>query len=166
MTYKPVRVLFLIIFSVCSFTSFSQFRAKEINWTADGSSTLIIKEGNIVKTDLKTSNETVLVKRDQLIPAGATVPLAFNIYSFSPDYKTLLIFTNTAKVWRYHTRGDYWILNLISNQLTQLGKTLPSQSLMFAKISPDGKEAAYVSEHNLYLEDLSTHAINALSSSV
>ena len=163
MNYKPVRIVILIVFSICTFTSFSQFRAKEINWTADGNSTLIIKEGNIVKTDLKTNQETILVKGEQLIPAGATEPLSFNIYSFSPDYKMLLIFTNTAKVWRYRTRGDYWVLNLTSNQLSQLGKTLPSQSLMFAKISPDGKQAAYVSEHNLYTEDLSTHTIKALT---
>lgn len=34
---------------------------------------------------------------------------------------------------------------------------------MFAKISPDGKMAAYVSEHNLYMEDLSSHQIKALT---
>ncbi len=110
MTYKPVRFLILVIFSFCTFTSFSQFRAKEINWTADGNSMIVLRNGNVVKTDLKTSAETVLVNKEQLIPAGATEPLSFRIYSFSPDYKTLLIFTNTAKVWRYHTRGDYWIL--------------------------------------------------------
>ena len=98
MTYKTTRILFLIIFSICTFTSFSQFRPKEINWTYDGNSTLTIQEGNIVKTDLKTDKEAILVKRDQLIPAGAIAPLTFNIYSFSPDYKMLLIFTNTAKV--------------------------------------------------------------------
>jgi dipeptidyl-peptidase-4 len=163
MTHKPIRFLILIIFSVCTFTSFSQFRPKEINWTSDGNSTLILEDGNIVKTDLKTLNEITLVKREQLIPAGATEPLSFKIYSFSPDYKTLLIFANTAKVWRYHTRGDYWILDLNNNQLSQLGKTLPSQSLMFAKISPDGKQVAYVSEHNLYVEDLATHKIKALT---
>jgi len=163
MIHKPIRFLILIIFSVCTFTSFSQFRPKEINWTSDGNSTLILEDGNIVKTDLKTLNEITLVKREQLIPAGATEPLSFKIYSFSPDYKTLLIFANTAKVWRYHTRGDYWILDLNNNQLSQLGKTLPSQSLMFAKISPDGKQVAYVSEHNLYVEDLATHKIKALT---
>lgn len=163
MTYKPARILLLIIFCVCTFTSFSQFRPKEINWTADGNSTLSLKEGNIVKTDIKSHNEAVLVKKEQLIPAGATSPLRFNIYSFSPDYKMLLIFTNTVKVWRYHTMGDYWVLDLNTNKLTQLGKTLPSQSLMFAKISPDGKQAAYVSEHNLYVEDLLTHVIKSLT---
>jgi dipeptidyl-peptidase-4 len=36
----------------------------------------------------------------------------------------------------------------------QLGKGLPAQSLMFAKISPDGKQVAYVSQYNLYVEDI------------
>jgi dipeptidyl-peptidase 4 len=163
MRYKPQRILILIIFSISTFVSFSQFKPKEINWTDDGNSTLSVRNGNIVKTNLKNLNETIIVKREQLIPAGSGSPLSFNIYSFSPDYTTLLIYTNTAKVWRYHTRGDYWILNLTSNQLTQLGKSLPSQSLMFAKISPDGKKAAYVSEHNLYVEDLSSHKIKPLT---
>lgn len=163
MTFKPVRFVFLFIILVLTVNSYSQFRPKQINWTSDGTATLSIKEGNIVKTDLKTNNQTILVKREQLIPAGKENPLSFNIYSFSTDYKMLLIFTNTEKVWRYHTRGDYWILDIASNQLTQLGKTLPPQSLMFAKIAPDGKKAAYVSEHNLYVEDLSTHEIKPLT---
>ena len=163
MTGKPRRILILIFFSICTFVSFSQFKPQEINWTPDGNSTLSIKDGNIVKTDLKNFDETIFIKREQLIPSGSSQPLSFKIYSFSPDYKSLLIYTNTAKVWRYNTRGDYWLLNLTTNQLTRLGKDLPSQSLMFAKISPDGKKVAYVSEHNLYMEDLSSHEIKALT---
>jgi len=157
------KIIILFIFSFFTFTAFSQFKPKEINWTADGNATLSIRDGNIIKTDLKNFSQTILVKREQLIPAGSIDPLSFNIYSFSPDYKMLLIFTNTAKVWRYKTRGDYWVLNLSSNQLFQLGKSFPSQSLMFAKISPDGSNAAYVSGHNIYVEDLSSHKTKALT---
>lgn len=163
MNHKPGRILLIIIFAIGSFNAFSQFRPKRVYWTNDGNSTLSVQEGNIVKTDIKSGEKTTIVERNQLIPAGAEAPLSFNIYSFSPDYKMLLIFTNTAKVWRYHTRGDYWILNVAKNQLFQLGKSMPSQSLMFAKISPDGKNAAYVSGHNLYVEDLLTHKIKALT---
>jgi dipeptidyl-peptidase-4 len=164
MANKKLKLSVLIILLISSLTTFCQFHAKEIDWTSDGTAYLKLKEGNIVKTDIKTNNETIIVKKEQLIPQGSNEPLSFNIYSFSPDYKTLLIFTNTAKVWRYHTRGDYWILDVANNQLTQLGKGLPSQSLMFAKISPDGQKAAYVSEHNLYSEDLSSHKITQLTS--
>ena len=38
----------------------------------------------------------------------------------------------------------------------QLGKSLPASSLMFAKFSPDGSKAAYVSGHNIYVEDLNS----------
>ncbi len=163
MNHKPVRILLIIIFALGSLNAFSQFRPKRIYWTNDGNSTLSIHEGNIVKTAIKSGETTTIVNRNQLIPTGATEPLKFNIYSFSPDYKMLLVFTNTAKVWRYHTRGDYWILDVAKNQLFQLGKSLPSQSLMFAKISPDGKTAAYVSGHNLYVEDLLNHKTRALT---
>ena len=164
MAIKKYTFSVFIIFLILSANSFGQFRPKEINWTPNGDAYLKIEAGNIVKVDVKSNNETILVKREQLVPARATEPLNFNIYSFSPDYKTLLIFTNTAKVWRYHTRGDYWVLNLTTNQLVQLGKDLPAQSLMFAKISPDGKSAAYVSEHNIFVENLLTHSIKKLTS--
>ena len=34
---------------------------------------------------------------------------------------------------------------------------------MFAKFSPDGSKVAYVSEHNLFVEDLATKKIKALT---
>jgi len=75
----------------------------------------------------------------------------------------MLIFTNTVRVWRLHTRGDYWVLDIITGKLEQLGKGLDPSSLMFAKFSPDGSRAAYVSNHNIYVEDLSTFSITKLT---
>ncbi|MEO6820511.1 MAG: S9 family peptidase, partial [Ginsengibacter sp.] len=157
-------ILVVIIFTLCAMPVFSQYSAKEINWTADGNAYLEIRGGSIVKVELPAGKVSTIVSKEQLIPKGADKPLSFGIYSFSPDYKTLLIFTNTAKVWRYNTRGDYWILDVASGRLVQLGKGLPAQSLMYAKISPDGKNAAYVSDHNIYSEDLQSHAIIQLTS--
>lgn len=163
MLYLVKRSLFLIISLSISLISFSQFRAREVNWTADGNGYTRIKDGNIVKTDLVTFAETVLVKKDELTPAGKTKPLDFTIYIFTPDNSKLLIYTNTAKVWRYNTRGDYWVLDTRTKKLIQLGKGRPSQSLMFAKLSPDNKKAAYVSGHNIYVEDLATSQITQLT---
>ncbi len=87
---------------------------------------------------------------------SASKPLSTRRFTFTPDEKGLLLFTNTQRVWRYETRGDYWFYSLASKKLRQLGKGLPEASLMFAKISPDGTKAAYVSRHNLYVEDLAT----------
>lgn len=74
-------------------------------------------------------------------------------YSFSADKSKVLIYTNSRRVWRYDTRGDYWILDLTTKQMHQLGKGLPESSLMFAKFSPDSKRVAYVSKNNIYVEE-------------
>ena len=161
-SYTKIFISFTVIFNFSVF-AFSQFRVKEINWTNDGTGYTEIKAGNLVKIDPVTNTETILIKKTQFIPAGETKPLSFNIYNFSQDNTKLLMYTNTAKVWRYKTRGDYWVLDIAANKLFQLGKGKPSQSLMFAKISPDNKKAAYVSGHNLYVEDLITHQISSLT---
>jgi dipeptidyl-peptidase 4 len=146
-----------------SLFSFAQFSPRDINWTADGKGYTRFENGNIVKDDLATSATTTVVKKELLVPAGQSKPLEFNIYTFSADNTKLLIYTNTAKVWRYNTRGDYWVLDIPSKKLVQLGKGRPAQSLMFAKFSPDNKKAAYVSEHNIYVEDLATHQVTQLT---
>ncbi|MBA2249755.1 MAG: S9 family peptidase [Chitinophagaceae bacterium] len=157
---KQVLVIIFFFFSV---GSFAQVFPKEINWTADGNSYLKIKDGGVVRTDVRTNAETVLITKQQLTPAGGDKSLSFRQYNFSADNSKLLVYTNSAKVWRYNTRGDYWVLDIPSNKLTQLGKGRPSQSLMFAKISPDNKKVGYVSEHNIYVEDIATHQITQLT---
>ena len=71
-----------------------------------------------------------------------------------------LLFTNTRRVWRYATRGDYYLTNTKSGERRQLGVGLPESSLMFAKISPDGKHVAYVSKNNIYIEDCNMQTPN------
>ena len=148
-----LRKAFLCIFLFVGFIQFATAQEGRVNWTADGLGYTKMKEGNIVKVDPKTDVETILIKKEQFIPAGASKALWPQSYSYSSDNSQVLIFTNTAKVWRYKTRGDYWILNIATGDLHQVGKTAPAQSLMFAKFSPDGKQVAYVSEHNIFSED-------------
>ena len=142
--------------------SFSQAHPPDINWTNDGTGFYSVTDGGIMRKDLATGKNTTVVTRQQLTAAGNHEINPY-IYTFSGDNNRLLLYTNTAKVWRYNTRGDYWVLDLRNNKLYQLGKKLPSQSLMFAKLSPDGSKAAYVSSHNLYSEELSTGVIKQLT---
>ncbi len=109
----------------------------------------------IVKNTITTDERTVLVRAADLIPTGEQQGLNVEDYSWSEDKNKLLIYTNSTKVWRLNTRGDYWVLDLATKQLTKLGgpKALPS-TLMFAKFSPDGSKVAYVRDHNLYVESL------------
>ena len=109
-------------------------------------------------------NRTVLVAAASFVPKGAAAPLNIEAYSWSPDRTHLLLFTNSRKVWRRNTRGDFWVLDLQSKSLSQLGgSAAPPSSLMFAKFSPDGRTVAYVRDNNIYVEDLATHTVRALT---
>ncbi len=138
-------------------------QAGGIRWAEDGNSFYEVSEGNITQTQLPSFTKKTIVSAQQLMPTGSGMALPVDNFSFSADGKKILIYTNSQKVWRYKTRGDYWVLNTADNSLYQLGKNLPATSLMFAKFSPDGSKAAYVSWHNLYVEDLTTKTITPLT---
>ena len=74
---------------------------------------------DIVRYDAATGARQVLSPPRALVPAPGEKPLAIDDYAWSTDGKRLLIFTNTKKVWRQNTRGDYWVLDLASGKLQQ-----------------------------------------------
>ena len=90
-------------------------------------------------------------------------PIPVRSISWSADNEKVLIYNNTQRVWRYDTRGDYWVLNLKDGALRQLGKGMPESSMMFAKFSPDGTRVAYVSNNNIYVEDIDSGKITQLT---
>lgn len=134
-----------------------------VKWTPDGTAYYAYEKGMLVKYQLPSFDKTELIQPVQLTPAGKEKPLFVRDFFFSNDGKTVLIYTNTRKVWRLDTRGDYWVLNTTTNTLRQLGKDKAASSLMFAKISPDGTRVAYVSEHNIYVEDIASGKITPLT---
>ena len=132
-------------------------------WLADGLAYTTLEAApspasgvDIVRYDGTTGARTVLVASTRLTPQGSRVPLDIDDYVWSADGKRLLIFTNTQRVWRQNTRGDYWVLDLDSGRLQQLGRDAPASSLMFAKFSPDATRVAYVRGNNLYVERIDT----------
>jgi len=118
---------------------------------------------DIVRYDSKSGERNVIVSAKQLISEKETKPLLIADYEWSNDDSKLLIFTNTRRVWRYNTRGDYWVLNLKTGKLQQVGKNLEPTTLMFAKFSPDGSRVAYVSKQNIYVEELATEKITQVT---
>jgi dipeptidyl-peptidase-4 len=139
-------------------------------WLDDGDSytTLEASEsmGNakdIVRYETGSGTRDVLVAASRLVPEGESDALEIDDYAWSKDRKRLLVFTNTKRVWRRNTRGDYWVLHLSSGKLQQLGKEAEPSTLMFAKFSPDGSRVAYVNKNDIYVEDLTTGKITALT---
>ena len=119
---------------------------------------------DIVRYDAKTGDRTVLVKASALIPPGESKPLNIRDYVWSHNNTKMMIFTNTRRVWRQHTRGDYWVLDLKSGSLVSLGRSVERTTMMFAKFSPDDNKVGYVSKNNIYVEDLASGNIIQLTS--
>jgi dipeptidyl-peptidase-4 len=124
-----------------------------------------IKGGmDIVKYETKSGDKVaVLIAAEELIPEGMDKPLRISGYEWSDDLDKLLIFTNTQRVWRANTRGDYWVFDMASKNLFQLGLDLPESSLMFAKFTKDGSKAAFVSKHNIFMQDLESGELKQLT---
>ncbi len=142
---------------------------------------------DIVRYDAISGAREVLVPASRLTPRGATSGLAIDDYAWSADGKVLLIFTNTRKVWRDNTRGDYWVVELPNDGrlgqpalptagaaarpalpngagLRKLGGDAPEASLLFAKFSPDSTRVAYVRANDIYVERLADGQISRLTS--
>ena len=73
-----------------------------------------------------TGARRVLVSAAKLVPPGAAAPLSIDDYAWSPDGQVLIVFTNTRRVWRQNTRGDYWTYDLRTSRLHKLGARFDS----------------------------------------
>ncbi len=143
-----------------------------VRWMSGGAayatiepSALVPGAQDIVRYETATGARTVLVSARQLIPNGAQAPLAIEDYDWAAGDSLLLVFTNTRKVWRRNTRGDYWVLNRGSGSLRKLGGPDAAEAtLMYATFSPKGDRVAYVRRGDLYVERLADGTITRLTS--
>ncbi|MGE5111354.1 MAG: DPP IV N-terminal domain-containing protein [Acidobacteriaceae bacterium] len=139
-------------------------------WFDDGQSYITMepatsgKGRDLVKYDTATGkNRTVLITAAQLTPPGATEALEIAGLDWSKDQQRVLIFTNTRRVWRTNSRGDYWFLDRTTGKLKKLGGNAPEASLMYAKFNADASKAAYVKNNDIYVEDLSSGEITRIT---
>ena len=118
-------------------------------------------------------------EKDQLILSSSEVgDIKIESFLFSQNKNKILLFTKSVKVWRYNTKGDYWVYDFKTKQGNKIGKSMPDSSLMFAKFSPNEKFVAFVSKEksdknirnsstsvNIYIENLEDNSIKKLTSS-
>ena len=151
--------------SLLTVDSIFTYRTKSIGpvrWQENGSGYLALEPSptrkefvDIVRYDAVSGERTVKISAEKLTPSGAADPLAIEEFNFTADEQKVLIFTNTARVWRSNTRGDYWVFDLKAGSLRKLGgANAKPATLMFAKFSPDGQRVGYVRDNNIYVENL------------
>ena len=135
-----------------------------MNWLKDGERYSRLEPNastggtDVVAYRAKDNAREVIIPASQLVDPKSGKPIGVRSLIWSTDNKKVLIYNNTRRVWRYDTRGDYWLLNLEDHSLRQLGQGLPESSMMFAKFSPDGSKVAYVSRNNIYVEETGNQA--------
>ena len=117
--------------------------------------------GQDIVTSTPEGEQTTLVSASELIPKNQngsneqTRPISAESFTISEDSNLVLIYTNSRRIWRRNTRGDYWILDRANKIFRKLGGDFATpSSLQFAKISPDNTRVAYVFKNNLYAEDV------------
>ncbi|MBN8577538.1 MAG: DPP IV N-terminal domain-containing protein [Cytophagales bacterium] len=150
------------LFLVCCLLAV-QANSQALRWAPEDNAYYRVEAGEINRYVLPGNTKSTWVTKADLTPAGAAQSLRIRNFALSADQSKLLLFTNTQKVWRLDTRGDYYVLDLKTRGLQQLGKGRPASSLMFAKFSPDATKVAYVSEQNVYVEELATQQVKAIT---
>ncbi|WKK67186.1 S9 family peptidase [Lutimonas zeaxanthinifaciens] len=148
---------------------FSQSYERTIQWIENGNAYVIIEKSEqnaeadkLVRYDSQTQEQSVFVSASNLVTDGG--PLKIESFSLSGDGSKVLIFTNSSRVWRSNTKGDYWVFDRDSGELKQLGGSMEPSSLMFAKFSSNNKNVFYVHKFNVYKENFQTGEVAQLTS--
>ena len=143
---------------------------RTVRWIQNGEAYLTIEPSKeipgaveLVRYESKTGKQSIFLPAGKLIPEGEEKPVYIESFSMSDDESKVLIFTNSSRVWRTNTKGDYYVYNFDDGKLKRLGAKFPSSSLMFAKFSADNEFVAYVHDFNIYKENFKTGEIKQLT---
>ncbi len=183
---KQMRLIYcLLISSICIFSQeknkelltldkiykskqFKQESLSSIFWIDNGNAYVTIEDlkgdsnkNELIKHNIQTrSNETVISHND-LIFDGKQIYI--EDFKFSNDNTKVIIFANTERVWRFNTKGDYFLMDLKTKKVTKIGSKFKKSSLQFAKLSSDNNFVVYVHNFNLYKENCATQEITQLT---
>jgi dipeptidyl-peptidase-4 len=153
-----------IVFSIIAlFISGQVVSQQSHQWAPDGKGYFSVKDNDIRYYSLAGGKDSIFLSAGELTPTGTTSPIKVKSWSLSESQDQVLVYTNAKKVWRYETRGDYYLFNRKTRQFKKTGIGFAPSTQQFAKLSPDGKKLAYVVEYNLYVEDLETGVIIQLT---
>ena len=141
----------------------NEFAAKQFSgkWLPDGTGYTLLEDSvhtsgysDIVRVDAATGQKAIFVDAGLLRNGIEGSPLRIDGYQISNDLSQVLIYTNSKRVWRRKTRGDYWVFDRGSRILRKLGRDAKPSSLMFAKFSPDSRMVSYLIDGDIYIEEL------------
>ena len=138
----------------------------DVTWIKDGKAYTAIEEdasGNtdLYRVDALTGTRQLLVRGADLVPPGGGKPIMIEEYRFATDGSKVLLFTNSARVWRQNTKGTFFVWDFAGKRLVPVSARPGYQQ--FAKFSPDGRMVGFVRDNNIYVTDLATGTETALT---
>ena len=100
-----------------------------------------------VTTLIDTKNHTVLAD-------------GIDSYTFSPDEKSILIANNTNQIFRHSFTADYYLYDTTTKKVSKVFDFQVQEPTF----SPDGKKIAFARNNNLYVFDIASKQITAITS--
>lgn len=179
---KPLFLL-ILFFVVCSIQSVNAQQKKQIqfedilnatfnpegirqvDWMKDGRFYAAIVQTptgvELRKYDITTGDYEVITSSSALKVEGRQEPIRIQGYKFSADESKILIKTDVEQIWRRSTRENYYVYNRETGETTKLIQSKDKQQ--YATFSPGGDKVAYVQNNDLYVVDLSSNEITAVT---
>ena len=100
-----------------------------------------------VTTLIDTKNHTVLTD-------------GIDSYTFSPDEKSILIANNTNQIFRHSFTADYYLYDTTTKKVSKVFDFQVQEPTF----SPDGKKIAFARDNNLFVYDIVSKQITAITS--
>ena len=137
-------------------------------WAEEGPVVTFIEQAedgdatHLMSYNLETDERTRLIDGTNLYAEDVDRLIAIEGYQYSADESKVLIYTDSERVWRYKTKGYYYVYNLDDQSLTPIAPR-DAGFQMFAKFDPAGDRVAFVRNRNLFVVDWATGAETALT---
>lgn len=151
--------------SIFKGNDFHSQRLNNLQWSSDGSSFTFTRNdpatgsNNIIEHNVISGQEKVLLQSKDLQLAGQGVQMTG--YHFTDDRRYLLINGPISRTWDSIFEGPRYIYNTADRSLTALAKG--NTHLRNVYLSPTGTHVGYVLDNNLYIRDLKSGKVSAVS---
>ena len=137
---------------------FTPEKVENVRWKPDGSAFAFTKVNptnslpDIYLFDIQSLAEKLFLSSDKLVYSGKQIQMSS--YEWTADAKYFIIRGPVKSIWRHSRMSPVYLFNIESGKIHALAEEHPG--LKGAKLSPNGKFAGYVKEHNLYFVQLSS----------
>lgn len=137
---------------------FTPEKVENVRWKPDGSAFAFTKTktdnslSDIYLYDIQSLEEKLFLSSEKLVFNGKQILMSS--YEWTDDGKYFIIRGPEKSIWRHSRMSPVYLFNIASEEIHALADEYPG--LKGVKLSPNGKFAGYVKEHNLFFVELST----------